>query len=144
MHAERPAWEHLPNAKHIDWAIADVKRRRRAWNSAWNVVWKGAWSAAQEGALDDLRGPAWDAAHDDSRDADRGAAWSAAREAAWEAISGVGPAGVAAMDAVAALIAWDDCAPILRMPVGAVKTMAAAGHHPAILLLPAVIVRSTP
>ena len=130
------AWAHLPNARHIDWVMSDVKRRRK--------MWKGAWSAAREDVFDAFQGSAWCAAHDDSRDADRGACWSAAREAAWGAVLGVSPAGVAAMDAVAALVAWDDCAPILDMPVDAVKTMAAAGHHPAVLLLPAVIVRNTP
>jgi hypothetical protein len=43
-----------------------------------------------------------------------------------------------------ALVAWPDSVALLGMPVDAVKLMAAAGHHPAVLLLPAVIVRNTP
>ena len=55
--------------------------------------------------------------------------WVAAWDAAWNA----------AWDALAALIAWDDCAPILDMPADAVRLLAAVGHHPAVLLLPAVL-----
>jgi hypothetical protein len=55
--------------------------------------------------------------------------WDAARVTAWGADR----------DAIAALIAWDDCANILDMPADAVRLLAASGHHPAVLLLPAVL-----
>ena len=67
------------------------------------------------------RSTAWDAAWS----AARGAARGAARDAAWDACS--------------ALIAWDDAGDLLAMPVDAVRLLAACGHHPAVLLLPAVI-----
>jgi hypothetical protein len=54
-----------------------------------------------------------------------GAAQDAARGAAWDA-------------------AWDDCGVFLDMPPDAVRLVAASGHHPAILLLPAAIVFSKP
>jgi hypothetical protein len=69
---------------------------------------------------------AWSAAWGAAWDATRGAAWGAARDDTRAAIT--------------ALIAWDDCAGILDMPVDAVKFLAANGHHPAVLLLPAVLV----
>jgi hypothetical protein len=40
---------------------------------------------------------------------------------------------------MSALVAWDDCAGILDMPVDAVRFLVANGHQPAILLLPAVL-----
>jgi hypothetical protein len=66
------------------------------------------------------------------------AAWGAARDAAMDA------AWDDARDAIAALIAWDDCAVFLDMPPDAVRLVAASGHHPALLLLPAAIVFSKP
>jgi hypothetical protein len=62
----------------------------------------------------------------------RGATWTAAWDAAWDA----------AYNAIAALIAWDDCGVFLDMPPDAVRLVAASGHHPAVLLLPAAIVFS--
>ena len=117
------AWAHLPNAKHIDWVLADVKQRPEVWDAAWGAA-KAAigivgWSPAANAA--------WAAA----LSADRGAVWGAS-------ISILQDYGAAAM---AALIAWDDSSLLLDMPVDAVKTLAAAGHHPAVLLLPAVIVK---
>ena len=46
----------------------------------------------------------------------------------------------AASDAIAALVAWDDCGPIVDLPPDAVRLLAASGHQPAILLYPAVVV----
>jgi hypothetical protein len=73
-------------------------------------LWDAAWDAAW--------GAAWDAAWDDARDDARGAA----------------------RGAIAALVAGDDCAVFLDMPPDAVRLVAASGHHPAFLLLPAAIV----
>ena len=77
---------------------------------------------------DAARYAAWAAAWDADRAAAWAAAWDADRAAAWDAARG------AARDA-----AWDDCAPILDMPADAVRLLAAVGHHPAVLLLPAVL-----
>ena len=76
---------------------------------------------------------AWVAAWDAAWDAARGAAWDAARGAAWGAARG----------AIAALIAWDDCAYLLDSDVEAVRIYAALGVNAAILLLPAVIAFET-
>ena len=71
---------------------------------------------------------AWDA----TRSATRSAAWTAARSAAW----------TAARDAVAALIAWDDCAHLLDSEPEEVRLLAALGVNAAILLYPASLVFS--
>ena len=118
-------WAHLPNAPHIDRVLAHLSAHPQAWDAARGA----ARDAARGAALDAAWGAAWAAAWAAARDAARGAAWGAAWAAAW----------AAARDALAALIAWDDCAYILDLPVDAVRTLAGCGHHPAVLMLPAVI-----
>ena len=130
MHAERPAWERLPNAAHIAWVLADVRRRPEVWSSV------------RRTACEDDPDAAWISARTAARSAGREDSWLAS----WGATIGCGlnTANDLAQDAAAALVAWDDSSLLLTMPVDAVKTLAAAGHHPAVLLLPAVIVRNTP
>ena len=105
------AWAHLPNARHIDRILADLKARPD--------VWDAAWYAARDAARDAARAAAWDAA--------RAAAWDAARDAAW--------------DAARALVAWDDVAYILDLTPDACRmlTETCTDHHKhaAVLLLPA-------
>ena len=118
------AWDHLPNAKHIDWVLASVKQYPDIWDAAHSETWGAARIAAQNAALD----------------AALRAAWSAARHAAWDATWNA--AIDAAWDAFLALIAYDDCATLLDMPSEQLKTWALLTEQPtAILLLPAVIVR---
>jgi hypothetical protein len=123
------AWAHLPNAPHIDRILAHFKAHPDRWGAAWDAARDAAWGAARDAARGAARHAAWDTAldaiWDAARGAARGAAWGAAWDAAWGAMS--------------ALIAWDDCAGILDMPVDAVRFLAANGHQPAILLLPAVL-----
>ena len=126
------AWAHLPNAAHIDRVLASLREFPEVWTAARDAARGDAWDAAWDAA----RGDAWDAA----RGAAWTAAWTAARDAAWDAARDAarGSAG----GALIALIAWDDSAVFLEMPVDAVRLVAASGHHPAILLLPAAIVFS--
>ena len=105
-------WAHLPNAKHIDRVLADLRQHPQRWHAA-----RGA---ARDAARDAARGAALDAALD--------AAWDAARDAAWVAAWG------AAWGACAALIAWDDAGDLLDLPVDAVRLLAGVGHHSAVLL----------
>ena len=119
------AWAHLPNAKHIDRVLADVKAHLWVWGAAWDEAYDAAYDAAYAAARDAARGAARDAARGAARDAARGAAWTAAR------------------GACAALIAWDDSADLLDMPVDAVRLLAASGHHPAVLMLSACVALST-
>ena len=123
-----PAWAHLPNARHIDAVLAHVKAHPEMWpitlrtarGATWAAAWDATWAAARGAAWDDAWGAC--AALITLRTA-RGAAWDATRAAAWDACS--------------ALIAWDDAGQLMYMPVDAVRTLAAAGHHPATLILPA-------
>jgi hypothetical protein len=124
------AWAHLPNAAHIDRVLTSLTTTPELWTAARDTAQYAAQNAAQNAAYNAARGAArdaaWDAVRDAVRDAARGAARDAARGAAWGAL--------------AALIAWDDCAVFLDMPPDAVRLVAASGHQPAVLLLPAAIV----
>ena len=115
------AWAYLPNAAHIDRVLAHVRAHPDRWAAACRA--------------------ARDAAHGAAQDAARGAAHGATRAAAWAAAHGAARAAAryAAWDAIAALIAWDDCAGILDMPPEAVKFAALCGDSAAVLLLPAVL-----
>ena len=115
------AWAHLPNAALIDRILADLRARPQAWTAACDAAYDAARDAAWGAAWDAARGAAYDAARDD--------AWYAARTAARDAARG----------ATLTLIAWDDCAYVLDMPADAVRLLAANGHHPAVLLLPAAV-----
>ena len=97
------AWDNLPNAKHIDWVLADVKRNPQKWGAAWDV----ARDAARDAALDAVWGRVW----------------------------------IAAWGACTALIAWDYAGDILSMEPAAVRLLASAGDHAAVLMLSAVIVK---
>ena len=129
------AWAHLPNAKHIDAVLADVKARPEAWTTARGAAWDAAWAAAG----DAVRGAAWTAAWDEARDAVRGAAWDAVRAAVWDAVWD------AAWGALAALIAWDSSADLLECTPDVLRTMIDLAEppvcHQAALLLPYAIVR---
>ena len=138
-------WTHLPNAAHIDAVLADAKARPKVWNAALDAAWSAARGAAWTAARDAARDAAWTAA--------RGAAWAAARDAAWTAARGAAwgaardAARVAAQGAMCALIAWDESAALLDLTPDALRTIISTCDgdvkHQAVLLLPAVIARST-
>ena len=122
------AWDHLPNAKHIDRIIQSLKDDPGAW------AWAAAWDAAGHAVMDAASDAAWDTARYAGRDAARASAWAAAVDAAGDA------ARHAAVDAVMALIAWDDCAYLLDTDPDKVRVLALLCQPAAILLLPAAIV----
>ena len=130
------AWAHLPNARHIDAVLAHVKQHPDKWTAAYHSTWPAArgaaWGAAWDAARGAARDAAWDAARDAALHAALHAAWDAALHAALHA------ARVTALHAARALITWDDAGDLLAMPVDAVRLLAECGHHPAVLLLPAV------
>ena len=127
-------WSHLPNAALIDRVIADLgANTETGWAAAEEVMRGAGWTAARNAAWASAgassRDAVWDAAWD--------AAWASARgEARGEARDAVWPA---ARDAVLALVAWDDCDHLLDLEPDQVRVLALLGHHPAVLLLPAVI-----
>lgn len=135
------AWAHLPNATHIDRVLAHLKQHPDRWSAAW--------VAARDAAGDAAGDAAWAAAWDAARGAARDAAWGAARDAAWaaawSAVRGAArdAARGAAWGAVAALIAWDDCAYLLdQTPELLQAQINLVGDHRAVLLLAAVIAMS--
>jgi hypothetical protein len=117
------AWAHLPNAQHIDWVLTDSKARPAVWFTASTEARDAAWGAA--------------------RDAARGAARDAARGAVWDAVWGA--AWIAARDAIRALIAYDDCGPLLDCSLEHLQRLYRLNPHPPFFLLqPAVIAKNTP
>lgn len=126
--ANKTEWAHLPNARHIDWVLDSLKASPHEWDATRDATWDATWVAAWDAAW----GAAWDAAWGATRDA----AWVAAWVAVW------GAARDAARGACAALIAWDDSADVLLMPVDAVRLLDKCGDPRAVLLLPAVVVRN--
>ena len=136
-------WSDLPNAAHIDRVLTHLREHPECWDAARDAAWdaaKGAaWGAARDAARgaarDAARGATWDAAWGAARDAAWGAAWDAAWGATW------GAAGGAAWDALAALVAWDDCADLLCLPPDVLRARInlVGNDHAAALLLPAAI-----
>ena len=123
------AWADLPNAKHIDRILADLKKNPDKWNAAWNAARGTAWDAARGAAWDAAWTAAWDAVWDATRDATR----SAASDAAWTA------ARTAARGAILALIAYDDCAYLLDEKPEHVQMLALLGNEKALLLYQACV-----
>ena len=115
------AWEHLPNAKHIDRILADLKKNPDRWSAAWTAERDAAWSAERNAARD--------AAYSAAMDAAWNAAWYAARDAAF----------YTAWGAILALITYDDCAYLLDEKPEHVQMLALLGNQVAILLYPACI-----
>ena len=131
------AWANLPNAKHIDWVLADVALWPDEWERAWKIAQGAHKNKAHWNAWFAARGAVWE----NVRRGGRQDAWFAVRQAAEGAATG--GAQHAALDAIAALIAWDDSSLLLDMPVRNAEPKAPADSPDALLLLPAVIVKNT-
>lgn len=136
-------WSHLPNAVHIDRVLASVKAKPGAWTKAYNAtrvtardgaVSRAASIAARNIAWNAARGDAWNAAYDAATDAAR---WSRPEAAQHVAVGEA--ARDAAWYAIAALVAYDDSAKYLDMPLDQLKMLYVLTEHPACSLLqPAV------
>ena len=132
------AWTHLPNAAAIDEVLADVNVRPEEWGAIWSIKFGSAIAMAR-GTLEDA---VWGAITAAARDSAKAAAWRkpaspTAWTDAWRALEGV----------VAALAAWDSSADLLALTPDALRTIIETCDgdvkHQAVLLLPAVIARST-
>ena len=123
------AWSDLPNAKHIDRILADLKKNPDRWSAARTTEWAAAWNAARSAVWN----AAWYAARDAAKDAEWNAAMTAARTTASEA------AWYAAWGAILALVAYDDCAYLLDEKPEHVQILALLGNQVAILLYPACL-----
>jgi hypothetical protein len=109
------AWDHLPNAAHIDRVLASVKSYPELWDQAWGQVWSQS------------LGQVWSQAFDQ--------VWVQARYQAIDQVS------FRARGALLALIAYDDCAKYLDLPLDQLQMLYHLTEHPAcILLQPAVLV----
>jgi len=109
------AWSHLPNAVHIDRVLALIKSHPKLWNQAFDQVWHQARGQARDQAWYQ----AWYQAWDQTREQARGQA----------------------MGAMLALVAYDDCATYLQLPIDQLEMLYLLNEHPAcILLQPAVLV----
>ena len=138
------AWAHLPNAKHIDRVLASLETNPEKWTAAWRaeqtVECTAAQTAAQTAAITAAQTAAQTAAWYTAWAAARSAAETAAKTAAgYEAWDEAGYAAWgtvmdAAQGAIAALVAWDDCAYMLELPDDNLKELREAGNKPALLL----------
>ena len=112
------AWDHLPNAAHIDRVLASFKAHPILWDQAWDQIWVQAW------------GQAWGQARDQTREQARDQLWYQAFDQSFDR----------ARSALLALIAYDDCAKYLNLPIDQLQMLYHLTDHPACLLLqPAVV-----
>ena len=114
-------WSHLPNAAHIDQVLASVKANPKIWAG----IYSAASNAAHDAAWETARETAWETARETAHET----AWRAAHYAA------KGAAYFAALHAITALIAYDDAAKYLDLPLDQLKMLYALTEHPAALLL---------
>jgi hypothetical protein len=128
------AWSHLPNAAYIDRILASVKSQPELWNQAWvqvgvrarGRVWDQVRDQAWEQAWYQVRDQAWVQARDQARDQ----VWYLARDQAIRQVAGP----------LLALIAYDDSAKYLNLPIDQLEMLYHLTEHPAcILLQPAVV-----
>ena len=127
-------WAHLPNAGLVDEILADVETRSKVWGAAWYIADLTIGATAV--------GAAWDAAY--------AVAWGAGRGGATDVASKIEAESrlkYAAADAALALLTWDSSADLLALTPDALRTIIDTCDgdvkHQAVLLLPAVIARST-
>ena len=113
------AWSHLPNAAHIDRVIASANTYPELWNQAWQQTNFQAWNQARVQVWRQGRDEAWNQAGNQAGDK----AWDQARSAKL------------------ALVAYDDCATYLQLPIDQLEMLYHLTEHPAcILLQPAVLI----
>ena len=124
------AWSKLPNAMYIDRVISSVGANPNAWSAARAAAMYAARDSARDSAMYAARDAARAVARDAARDVVRAVARDAARDAAM----------YAARDALMALIAWDDSAVYLTLPLEMFPLLFATHNPAALLLYPAAII----
>ncbi len=136
------AWSHLPNAHHIDRVLESAKSYPEIWDAARLAAWNATRLAARDAAAGAAVAAARYAARDAARGAARGEVWDAtrngARNAAYDAVRLA--VWEATLNAITALIAWNDASKYLDIPSDHLRIWAILSEDPAaVLLLPAVI-----
>jgi len=137
-------WSHLPNARHIDWVIADVRDNPSDWGVARLAAGEAAYGTAGFAAWLAVNGAAqeaWGAAYDAVRDAlnaarDIGRAPTLSTETLVRVLREAD-----AWEACLALIAYDHAGKLFDIPVEQVRVLAYLGQPAAVLLLTACLVR---
>jgi hypothetical protein len=127
------AWSDLLNATRIDQILDHVKQNPKTWDADWEAVRDAAGDAARTAVRDAVVY----AVSNTILDASRSAAWDAVWNVAGNAVRNTKTNAVS--NAILALVAWDDCAHLLDTNPEQVLLLARLGHHPAILLYPAVL-----
>ena len=123
------AWDHLPNAHHIDWVLESVKQHPKEWLDAWNTTFV-YWNTTSVETQDMILDVAWARAHATILDTDRGWTWHSNRVSIESS----------SQSTVMALVAYDDCAHLLDMPSEKLRAWALLREQPAaVLQLPSVI-----
>jgi hypothetical protein len=127
------AWDHLPNAKHIDRVLTSIKSHPDVWDHVWHQG-QPRWAT-----LNQLR--AHEAARDSKREIARDEAWNVVRDLTGWAIRPSARfekhygARRAAREALLALIVYDDCASYLDLSVDQLQMLYELTEHPACVLL---------
>jgi hypothetical protein len=117
-------WSHLPNAIHIDRVLASVTVHPEEWDDAWDRTgWHGRWHGRMGWIL------AWDQAWDQAYSQTWDQAWDQLR------VQVRGHARGHARGALLALVAYDDSAKYLNMPIDQLKMLYTLTEHPACVLL---------
>ena len=129
-------WAHLPNARHIDAVLADVRKRPEAWGNGGGDYTAVALAACvRDVVLHDQREVARHAALRAAQKALRNEEWSTRRHKKWAEVT----------YATDALIAWDSSADLLECTPDVLRAMIDLAEppvcHQAALLLPYAIVR---
>jgi len=127
------AWDHLPNAKLIDWVIADVGTNPIKWSDARSVI-------SSDLCLENNWDSSWDIAWESIKDTPRKPIWTAARDKVWSEAPGV--TGSVATSVILALVAYDDCSKYLDMDSEELKVWAKLSLDPACYLLLTMVIRS--
>ena len=121
------AWDHLPNAVHIDRVIASAKANPTQWGADWEV----GHSAEMETAWH----KAWRESWDTMQLQYRGATWDAAAAVARDTLQSAAVGGV--LETILALITYEDCAYLIDSAPDDIRMLAMLGDHCAMLLLTA-------
>ena len=134
------AWDHLPNAKHIDKVLAHVKAHPEKWQRAWNDSYEILSPTSQymkpDGEWFTMWSAAWDAAYEKSVSIGRINLWGACQDVTWTIIQGSGRNS--AWGALHALMIYDDCTYMLDLTPEQIHLYACLGVPAAVLLEPAV------
>ncbi len=137
------AWSHLPNAVHIDRVIASIPTELSKWSVTNELIERMVETSNRK----DL----WKNTSITNTLTNNDAAWNAIWAEIKDLVNkqnniihgiGLAKARGALWDALAALMAWDDCAYMLDSEPGELAIIAALGDERAIMLLPACLVFS--